>query len=81
MYSLWEAWTCHGEMLQVGFPPSFKPKGKNFMVNQVNAQEAYADKDSTSAYFPFTQEQCQQFFTMLGTQMQAVQLNIGDKDT
>ena len=51
------------------------------MVNQVNAQEAYADKDSTSAYFPFTQEQCQQFFTMLGTQMQAVQLNIGDKDT
>ena len=64
-----------------GFPPSFKPKAKNFMVNQVNAQEAYADKDSTSAYFPFTQEQCQQFFTMLGTQMQAAQLNIGGKDT
>ena len=21
-----------------GFPPGFKPKGKNFMVNQVNAQ-------------------------------------------
>ena len=36
-----------------------KPKGKNFMVNQVNAQEDYADKDSTSAHFPFTQEQCQ----------------------
>ena len=34
-----------------GFPPSFQPKGKNFMVNQVNAQEDYADKDSTSAQF------------------------------
>ena len=41
-----------------GFPPSFQPKGKDFMVNQVNAQEDYADKDSTSAQFPFTQEQC-----------------------
>ena len=39
-----------------GFPPDFKPKGKNFMVNQVNAQEACTDKDSTYAYFPFTQE-------------------------
>ena len=41
-----------------GFPPSFQPKGKDFMVNQVNAQEDYANKDSTSAQFPFTQEQC-----------------------
>ncbi|KAL4602035.1 hypothetical protein ACB092_10G023900 [Castanea dentata] len=45
-----------------GFPPSFKPKGKNFMVNQVNVQEACADNGHTSATFPFTQEQCQQFF-------------------
>ena len=37
-----------------GFPPGFKPKGKNFMVNQVNAQKGYADKDSTAAHFPFT---------------------------
>ena len=41
------------------FPLGFKLKGKNFMVNQVNAQEGCADKDSTSAHFPFTQEQCQ----------------------
>ena len=26
-----------------GFPPGFKPKGKNFMMNQVNVQEACAD--------------------------------------
>ena len=64
-----------------GFASSFKPKGKNFMVNQVSAQEAYANKDSTSAHFPFTQKQCQQFLTVLGTQMQAAQLNIGGKDT
>lgn len=50
-----------------GFPPTFKPKGKNFMVNQVNAQEYYANKDSTSAQFPFTQERCQQFLIVLGT--------------
>ena len=54
-----------------GFPPGFKPKDPNFMVNQVNAQEGCADKDSTSAHFTFTQEQCQQVMTMLGTQMQA----------
>ena len=54
-----------------GFPLGVKPKCKNFIVNQVNAQEDYAGKDSTSAQFPFTQEQCQQFLTMLGTQMQA----------
>jgi len=41
-----------------GLPPSFKPKGKNFMVNQVKAQEGCAYKDSTAAHFPFTQEQC-----------------------
>ena len=29
------------------------------MVNQVNAQEEYVDKDLISAQFPFTQEQCQ----------------------
>ena len=32
-----------------GFPLGFKLKCKNFMVNQVNAQEDYADKDSTYA--------------------------------
>ncbi|XP_075642041.1 uncharacterized protein LOC142613543 [Castanea sativa] len=53
-----------------GFPLGFKPKGKNFMVNQVNVQEACADNGHTSATFPFTQEACQQFFIMLGTQMQ-----------
>ncbi|XP_030950060.1 uncharacterized protein LOC115973965 [Quercus lobata] len=63
-----------------GFPPGFKPKGKNFRVNQVNVQEAYADDDHTSANFPFTQEQCQQFLTMLGTQMQAAHLNSGGKE-
>ena len=63
-----------------GFPPGFKPKGKNFMVNQVNAQEACTD-DDTSANCLFTQEQCQQFLTMLGTQMQAAHLNLGGKDT
>ena len=52
-----------------GFPLGFKPKGKNFMVNQVNVQEACADNNPTSATFPFTQEECQQFLTMLGTQM------------
>nr|XP_023887900.1 uncharacterized protein LOC112000030 [Quercus suber] len=73
-----------------GFPPGFKPKGKNFMVNQVNIQEACTENDHTSATFPFTQEQCQQFFTMLGTQMQAAhltssgnetQFNLGNKET
>ncbi|XP_030934597.1 uncharacterized protein LOC115960041 [Quercus lobata] len=63
-----------------GFPPGFKPKGKNFRVNQVNVQDAYADDDHTSANFPFTQEQCQQFLTMLGTQMQAAHLNSGGKE-
>ncbi|XP_065620096.1 uncharacterized protein LOC136063519 [Quercus suber] len=73
-----------------GFPPGFKPKGKNFMVNQVNIQEACTENDHTSATFPFTQEQCQQFLTMLGTQMQVAhltssgnetQFNLGNKET
>ena len=64
-----------------GFPPGFKPKGKNFMVNQVNVQEACAYNGHTSAIFPFTQEQCQQFLTMLGTQMQAAHLTSGGKET
>ena len=63
-----------------GFPLGFKPKGKNFMVNQVNAQEACVD-DDTSTNFLFTQEQCQQFLTMLGTQMQAAHLNSSGKET
>ena len=37
-----------------GFPPGFKPKGKNFMMNQVNVQEACADNGPPSATFPFT---------------------------
>ena len=64
-----------------GFPPGFKPKGKNFMMNQVNVQEACADNGPPSATFPFTQEQCQQFLTMLGTLMQVVHLNSGGKET
>ena len=64
-----------------GFPPGFKPKGKNFMVNQVNVQEACAENGPPSATSPFTQEQCQQFLTLLGTSMQTVHLNFGGKET
>ena len=63
------------------FPLGFKPKGKNFMMNQVNVQEACADNGPPSATFPFTQEQCRQFLTMLGTLMQVVHLNSGGKET
>ena len=44
-------------------------------------KKACADNGPPSATFPFTQEQCQQFFTMLGTQMQAVHLNSRGKET
>ena len=37
-----------------GFPLGFKPKGKNFMVNQVNVLKACADSGPSSATFPFT---------------------------
>lgn len=67
-----------------GFPPGFKSKSKNPMVNQVNVQEDsaqhFSSNTSSVAQFPFTQEQCQQFLTMLGNQMQAAQLSVGNKE-
>ncbi|XP_030927833.1 uncharacterized protein LOC115954102 [Quercus lobata] len=57
-----------------GFPPGFQPKGKTSMVNQVGVQDDLAENGQSSNdanQFTFTQEQCQQFLTMLGNQIQA----------
>ncbi|KAL4597753.1 hypothetical protein ACB092_11G011500 [Castanea dentata] len=54
-----------------GYPPGFKPKVKNSsVVHQVNLQDEQVEKNSSfaSTSFPFTQEQCQLFLAMLGTQ-------------
>ena len=66
-----------------GFPFGFKPKGKTSMVNQVGVQEDFVENNQSvtnTSQFPFTKEQYQQFLAMLGNQMQAAQLNMGNKE-
>ena len=66
-----------------GYPPGFKPKGKNSsVVHQVNLQDEHVEKNSSfaSTSFPFTQEQCQLFLAMLGTQIQSSNFAFTNKE-
>ncbi|XP_030964928.1 cysteine-rich receptor-like protein kinase 6 [Quercus lobata] len=67
-----------------GYPPGFKPKSKNSsVVYQVNLQDEQVEKNSScaSTSFPFTQEQCQLFLAMLGTQIQSSNFAFTNKET